>query len=77
MFYIFATIVTLIPAVFGAFMLLTPMQKLIAGVAWMRLPMPAEGSRAFAMLRLFWRSIGVVVCLISVLFAYFEFFRRG
>ena len=60
MFYIIAVIVLLFPAVFGGYLLFTPMDRLMAGVAWMRLPMPKEGSGGYSALRLFWRGLGVV-----------------
>ena len=53
MFYLFSAIVLLVPALFGGYMLFTPMERLIAGVAWTRLPMPKEGTTAYALLRAF------------------------
>ena len=60
MFNVIALIATLVPIVFGGYMLFTPMKKLVASVAWMRLPMPEDGSSAYIALRVFWRGSLVV-----------------
>jgi hypothetical protein len=76
MFYIFALIVMLVPTVFGGYLLFAPMKKLIASVAWMRLPMPEEGTAAHFALQCFWRSIGVIAWLFAALMAYVLFIRK-
>ena len=76
MVYIIASIAMIIPAIFGGYMLFTPMKKLIAGVAWMRLPMPEEGSTTHFALRCFWRGLGAVAWLFVAMMAYVLFIRR-
>ena len=76
MFIVIASIAILVPAAFGAYLLFTPMEKLIAGVAWMRLPMPKEGSSAHAVLRYFWRGIGVVALGFALFVFYMLFIRK-
>ena len=60
MFYLLTAIILVVPLLLGGYLLFTPMDRLIAGVAWMRLPMPKAGSSAYTALRLFWRSIGTM-----------------
>jgi hypothetical protein len=76
MFYLFSAIVLLVPVLFGGYMLFTPMERLIAGVAWMRLPMPKEGSGAYSALRLFWRSLGVIAWVFAAFVLYMLFIRK-
>ena len=76
MFYLFSAIVLLVPALFGGYMLFTPMERLIAGVAWTRLPMPKEGTTAYALLRAFWRCIGVIAWMFVAFGLYLFFFHK-
>lgn len=76
MFYIFVLIVMLVPIISGGYLLFTPMKKLIASVAWMRLPMPEEGTAAHFALRCFWRGIGVFAWLFAAFMAYVLIIRK-
>ena len=75
MFYIFSLIPILVPAVLGAYMLFMPMERIIAGVAWMRLPMPKEGSQGYFLLRLFYRGLGVIAWTFASFAIYLVFVR--
>jgi hypothetical protein len=77
MFYIFTLIVLLVPAIFGGYMFFTPIEKLIASVAWMHLPMPEEGSTAHFALRCFWRGIGVLAWVFVAFAVYVLFIRKA
>jgi len=77
MFYLISAIALLVPVLFGGYMLFTPMQRLIAGVAWMRLPMPKEGSSAYSVLRLFWRSIGAIAWVFAAFMLYMLLIRKA
>ena len=61
------------PKTFDAFMLFTPMKKLMAEAARSKLPMPEEGTFGYTLLCCFWRGLGVVAWS-YVLFVIF--FRR-
>lgn len=53
----------IVPAAFGAFLLFTPMKKLVQSLSWMPLPMPEEKSFGYRALEIFWRGIGAVAWL--------------
>jgi hypothetical protein len=73
MFYIITAISLLVPVIFGSYLLLSPMRKLIADIAWLRLPMPQEGTAAHSALRYFWRGMGVMAWLVAAVMAYLLF----
>ena len=76
MIYIIASAGILASGMFGAYLLFTPMKKLVSELAFLRLPMPKEGSAAYSALRLIWRSIGIMCCLIAAFLAYITFLHR-
>jgi hypothetical protein len=74
--YIIASAGILASGLFGAYLLFTPMEKLVSEVAFLRLPMPKEGSAAYSALRVIWRSMGVMCFLMAAIMAYIIFLQR-
>jgi hypothetical protein len=66
----------LIPTIFGAFMLFTPMKKLMAEAARSKLAMPEEGTFGYTLLCCFWRGLGVVAWLYVIFVVFVLFFRK-
>jgi hypothetical protein len=52
-------------AIFGAYLLFTPMEKLVAEASnWVNLP--EEGTRARTLICWFWRGLGAFFCLAAM-----------
>ena len=73
---IIVVLILLIPAIFGAFMLFTPMKKLMAEAAWTKLPLPEEGTFGYKLLSCFWRGLGVVAWLFVIFVLFVIFFPK-
>ena len=55
----------LVPAVIGCLLLFTPMDRLVAAIGWLPLPMPPKGTPLYIAMMVIWRAAGVVALLTS------------